>query len=111
MKRLLTGGSGLLGTELRSLIPGIMIPTSIEMNLTDAAQVMAAVECARPDGIIHDAAFTDMGSVKKTVRPAGHSPEITGSTLWTWRRNIRAYTNSRSAENRMSANDLEPRRR
>ncbi len=65
MNILLTGGSGRLGTELRALIPGIVAPTSAEMNLTDAEQVLAVVRRERPDVIVHAAAYTNVGGAEK----------------------------------------------
>ena len=65
MKILLTGGSGRLGTELRALLPGIVAPTSAEMNLTDASQVLAVVQRERPDIIVHAAAYTNVGGAEK----------------------------------------------
>ena len=65
MKVLLTGGSGRLGTELRALIPGLVAPSSSEMNLTDAAQLLDVVERERPEVIVHAAAYTNVGGAEK----------------------------------------------
>ena len=56
---LLTGGSGLLGSELRSLGPAILSPTRSELDITDAASVADYVDRHKPEVIIHAAAITD----------------------------------------------------
>lgn len=65
MKILLTGGGGRLGTELRALLPGIVAPTSAEMNITDAAQVLDVARREQPDLIVHAAAYTNVGGAEK----------------------------------------------
>ncbi|MDR6219618.1 sugar nucleotide-binding protein [Deinococcus soli (ex Cha et al. 2016)] len=65
MKILLTGGGGRLGTELRALLPGIVAPTSAEMNITDAGQVLDVARREQPDLIVHAAAYTNVGGAEK----------------------------------------------
>lgn len=65
MKILLTGGGGRLGTELRALLPGIVAPTSAEMDITDAAQVLDVARREQPDLIVHAAAYTNVGGAEK----------------------------------------------
>ena len=65
MTILLTGGNGRLGTELQALLPGIVAPTSAEMDVTDATQVSAVVTRERPDVIVHAAAYTNVGGAEK----------------------------------------------
>lgn len=65
MKILLTGGGGRLGTELRALLPGIVAPTSAEMNITDAAQALDVARREQPDLIVHAAAYTNVGGAEK----------------------------------------------
>lgn len=65
MKILLTGGGGRLGTELRALLPGIVAPTSAEMNITDAMQVLDVARREQPDLIVHAAAYTNVGGAEK----------------------------------------------
>ncbi|GGR96207.1 SDR family oxidoreductase [Deinococcus sedimenti] len=65
MKILLTGGGGRLGTELRALLPGIVAPSSDEMNITDAAQVMDVARREQPELIVHAAAYTNVGGAEK----------------------------------------------
>jgi len=60
-----TGGSGLLGTAFRKLLPEIEYPTSAEFNITDYEQMKAYVG---PDGfdlMIHCAAFTSPPLIDK----------------------------------------------
>ena len=65
MKILLTGGSGRLGTELLALLPGVVAPTSGEMNLNNAEQVLEVVRRERPDVIVHAAAYTNVGAAER----------------------------------------------
>lgn len=90
-KMLLTGGSGRLGTELRSLIPEIVAPSSAEMNLTAAAQVLAVVQRERPDIIVHAAAYTNVGGAEKD-REACWNANVVGT------RNVAAAANAVGAK-------------
>ncbi|GGR08750.1 SDR family oxidoreductase [Deinococcus ruber] len=65
MKILLTGGSGRLGTELQALLAGVVAPSSAEMNLTDAASVLAVAQREQPQLIVHTAAYTNVGGAEK----------------------------------------------
>jgi len=56
---LLTGGSGLLGTELTKLGPDLVAPSRDELDVTDAAAVATYVASLAPDIILHAAAVTD----------------------------------------------------
>ena len=60
MTTLLTGGSGRLGSELRTLMPDIIAPPSAELDLTNAANVQHALKLYKPDVVIHAAAYTDV---------------------------------------------------
>ncbi|AXH00320.1 NAD(P)-dependent oxidoreductase (plasmid) [Deinococcus wulumuqiensis] len=91
MKILLTGGSGRLGTELRALLPGIVAPSSTEMNLTDAAQVREVVERERPHVIVHAAAYTNVGGAEKD-RGACWNANVVGT------RNVAAAANAVGAK-------------
>lgn len=57
-KTLITGGSGLLGTELRRLLPSALCPSHQEFDITDFAQMSAYADNADLGLIIHAAAFT-----------------------------------------------------
>jgi dTDP-4-dehydrorhamnose reductase len=61
---LLTGGSGLLGTELRQLESDLLAPTREELDITDAAAVEAYVASHAPDIILHAAAMTSNREVE-----------------------------------------------
>jgi len=56
---LMTGGSGLLGTELLKLDAEIEAPGREVLDITDGNAVVDAVARIRPDVIIHAAAITD----------------------------------------------------
>lgn len=60
---LLTGGSGLLGRELRKLIPQVFAPSHHEMDITRPLQ---RYEC---DLVIHSAAYTDVVGAEKDIKP------------------------------------------
>lgn len=62
---LLTGGSGRLGTELRALLPGSLAPTSAEMNLMNEESVVSVIGRARPNLIVHAAAYTNVSGAEQ----------------------------------------------
>jgi dTDP-4-dehydrorhamnose reductase len=62
---LLTGATGRLGTELRALLPDALTPTRAELDVADAASVRAALERARPDVVVHAAAYTDVAGAER----------------------------------------------
>jgi dTDP-4-dehydrorhamnose reductase len=55
---LVTGGSGLLGGELRPRMPQALFPTSGEFDVTNYAQMAAYLERCPAGVILHAAAFT-----------------------------------------------------
>tara|TARA_R110001606_G_scaffold88498_1_gene199334 strand:- start:684 stop:1376 length:693 start_codon:yes stop_codon:yes gene_type:complete len=58
MRILLTGGSGLLGTELLKLSNNIVAPTSSEMNIVNKNECREWILKTKPDVVLHAAAFT-----------------------------------------------------
>jgi dTDP-4-dehydrorhamnose reductase len=62
---LLTGGSGLLGGELRGLIPGLVTPTRAELDVTRPDTIEAALEKYRPEVVVHAAAYTDVARAER----------------------------------------------
>jgi dTDP-4-dehydrorhamnose reductase len=64
-KILFTGGSGLLGGELRKLLPEAHYPTSAEFNVTDYAQMDAFVRGVGVTTLVHAAAFTSPPKVEQ----------------------------------------------
>lgn len=64
MRILLTGGSGLLGSELRKLAPDIIAPSRADLDITDRYAVSACVASHNPDTIIHGAAITNNRDVE-----------------------------------------------
>jgi dTDP-4-dehydrorhamnose reductase len=59
MKVLITGAKGMLGRTLVEELKGFeLIPTDMEVDITDARQVDAAMALHRPDCVIHCAAMT-----------------------------------------------------
>ena len=60
-----TGGSGLLGSELRKIRPDISYPSSKEFNVTNYEQMKKYVESHGCDLIIHAAAFTSPPLIEK----------------------------------------------
>lgn len=70
MKILMTGGSGLLGTELLKQLAEVKYfdgkmtvfhPTHNELDITDYNQVKKAMDKQRPDVTVHLAEYTDVG--------------------------------------------------
>ena len=64
MQILLTGGSGLLGTEILKLGTNVLAPTRKELDIRDASAVAAYVANAAPDVILHAAAATDNRNIE-----------------------------------------------
>ena len=64
MRILLTGGSGLLGTELLKLESDLLAPSHEELDITDAAAVADYVAAHQPDIILHAAAITNNRDVE-----------------------------------------------
>ncbi len=57
---LLTGGSGVLGRELRALLPGVMAPGSLDLDVTDERRAAQVIASAAPRVVVHCAAYTDV---------------------------------------------------
>lgn len=66
---LVTGGSGLLGSELLRLDGRLVAPSHDELDITDAKSLAAHIAALRPDTILHAAAVTDNRDVE--ADPAG----------------------------------------
>ena len=64
MKILLSGGSGILGSELVNLIKKteceVFFPTSKYMDITDINKIKHSIEEYAPDVFVHASAFTDV---------------------------------------------------
>lgn len=58
MKILMTGGSGLLGSEIRKIDAALITPLQEEMDITDLQQVRTMLQRERPDCVLHLAAAT-----------------------------------------------------
>ncbi len=58
---LLTGGSGLLGSALRALVPEMLCPASYAFDITDYAGMLSYLEglAEKPKLFVHAAAFTN----------------------------------------------------
>lgn len=55
---LFTGGSGLLGTEMRRWLPAALYPSSADFDVTDPARMEAWAKSREIGQVIHAAAFT-----------------------------------------------------
>ena len=67
---LLTGGSGLLGTELLKLDSDLFAPSHDELDITDASAVADYVAAHLPDIILHAAAMTSNREVEANPEAA-----------------------------------------
>ncbi len=80
MRILVTGANGMLGIDLCnvlseaghtvtrtdiSLRPGLQAPPWLQLDITDAAAVLRAVEECRAEAVIHPAAFTNVDGCEK----------------------------------------------
>jgi len=59
-KILLTGGSGRLGRELRTLLPGVHAPPSQGLDITRPEMIGRVLDDLRPEVLVHAAAFTNV---------------------------------------------------
>ena len=60
MKTLITGGSGILGTELKKLFPNSLFPSHSELDITNHEMVFDYFSKNEFDSIIHAAAMTSV---------------------------------------------------
>ena len=70
MQIMLTGGSGLLGTEFLKLESDLLAPSHEELDITDAAAVADYVAANEPDIILHAAAMTNNRMVEANPEAA-----------------------------------------
>ena len=70
MQILLTGGSGLLGTELSRLDAELIAPSREELDITEAVAVASYVASLAPDIIVHAAAETNNRDIEANPGPA-----------------------------------------
>jgi len=64
-KIIFTGGSGLLGSEFRKILPNLQYPSSKEFNVTNYDRMRKFVESNGCELIIHAAAFTSPPLIDK----------------------------------------------
>ncbi len=76
MRALLTGGRGLVGTPLAARLAAsghaVHVADLPETDVTDAASVAAAFDAARPDVVVHLAAWTDVDGCEGDPERAEH---------------------------------------
>jgi len=69
MRTLLTGGSGRLGTELRTELPALGVevfaPPRADLDVTRIGTISEALERYEPDVVVHAAAYTDVAGAEK----------------------------------------------
>jgi dTDP-4-dehydrorhamnose reductase len=75
---LLTGGTGRLGGELRSLLPGVIAPSRAELDITRPQAVEAALHRFAPEVVVHTAAYTDVAGAERD-RPACWRTNVHGT--------------------------------
>jgi len=66
MKILVTGGSGLVGSELKNYLPEAIYPSSKELNLLNSDNIASFLKKTKPDYVIHLAAH--VGSLHDNIR-------------------------------------------
>lgn len=62
---LLTGGSGRLGRELRTLLPGIVAPSRAELDVTCPDTISRALDHYQPQVVLHAAAYTNVSAAER----------------------------------------------
>ena len=65
MRILITGGSGMVGKELKKLLPNAITPSSKELNLTNSENVKQYLKNNKFDYIVHLAAY--VGSLHDNI--------------------------------------------
>ncbi len=70
LRILLTGGSGLLGSELQKLATDILAPPRAELDVTDRYAVSAYIASHNPDTVIHAAAVTNNREIEDDATEA-----------------------------------------
>lgn len=78
MKILMTGGSGLLGQEIKKLDPTIISPTKSELDITNLRSIKTALKKYKPDIILHLAAANKPPEHETNPKP-GLSVNIIGT--------------------------------
>ena len=82
MRVLLTGGSGRLGTELRTELPALGVevfaPSHAELDITRLETISEALERYEPDIVVHAAAYTDVAKAE-TEREACWASNVGGT--------------------------------
>jgi dTDP-4-dehydrorhamnose reductase len=65
MKLLVTGGNGLLGTELKKILsPAVIFTDRDDADITDFHQVDRMMKFYQPDAVLHLAAYTSVNSAQ-----------------------------------------------
>lgn len=59
MKIFLTGGSGLVGIEIKKIMD-VIAPSHLELDMGDRSAVFSAIKTSKPDCVIHCAALTNV---------------------------------------------------
>ena len=80
-KLLFTGGSGLLGTEVKELIPSAYFPTHKEFDVTDYNKMSEYLKEKEIDTVVHAAAFTSPPLIDKNPLEAINTNIIGTSNL------------------------------
>lgn len=79
MKILMTGGSGLLGKEIKRLNPTIISPTHSELDITDFNSIKRAIKKYQPNVVLHLAAANKPPEHEANPEP-GLTVNIIGTT-------------------------------
>lgn len=80
MKILMTGGTGILGSEIRKLDASIGAPSHTQLDITDADSIEKALDAYRPDTVLHLAAATKPPEHEKNPS-IGITTNIIGTAL------------------------------
>lgn len=67
---LVTGGSGLLGRHLRSLLPQALFPNHAEFDVADSSQIAGYLDGKAVSTILHGAAFTSPPKINEDPKLA-----------------------------------------
>ena len=70
MKILMSGGTGLLGRQLKRIDPSIISTTRQEMDVSNYDNIISQIKKNKPDIFLHLAAFTDNRKLEKDPKKA-----------------------------------------